>query len=378
VSMPDVRSKVRRHLDQPALGIAATVVVVLLSIGFISLFDWPTFGGWVAYALMCAIPATVVAGVLRVEEHASLRRLRQPLRGGVLLIGTAVVAAVVAVGHVLTVGGGVSPPLPMVNQCIILSVTVTFWMAIVWGGWPFILIRSRMVAAVALLTACYAVNYLLFATFFNYEALRTSPLYRRDLDPHGPVDGWSGVAFAVTCVSVMFLMVHFDLWPLTRAQGTGGLRDQSRLMKQPVLGLVWTVTIGVVGAGLFRLGTGPLGMAAPDFLVKVPIPFIFGSVIVLNMMRGALFDDYGQPAKGILSAIVAAVAGFLLAAGYTAMAPILTTTLRTGPPAYDAEVWLASALLAVTFPFLAFYEQFFHLWPLAAGENLDRRQTVDP
>ena len=29
-----------------------------------------------------------------------------------------------------------------------------------------------------------------------------------------------------------------------------------------------------------------------------------------------------------------------------------------------AEIWLASALLSVTFPFLVFYSEFFNFWPL--------------
>jgi len=31
------------HLKQPVLGIVATILVMVISFGFISLFDWPTF-----------------------------------------------------------------------------------------------------------------------------------------------------------------------------------------------------------------------------------------------------------------------------------------------------------------------------------------------
>ena len=43
-------------VKQPVLGVVATAVVVALSLGFISLFAFPTFTGWVAYFLLCVIP----------------------------------------------------------------------------------------------------------------------------------------------------------------------------------------------------------------------------------------------------------------------------------------------------------------------------------
>ncbi len=99
-------------------------------------------------------------------------------------------------------------------------------------------------------------------------------------------------------------------------------------------------------------------------MVAVPIPFIFGTIIVLNMFQNSLFAKQTQPVKGILNALAAAVIGIGLAFMYTALAPALSGTLTKGPPENDFERWLASALLAVTFPFLIFYAEFFQFWPL--------------
>ena len=38
--------------------------------------------------------------------------------------------------------------------------------------------------------------------------------------------------------------------------------------------------------------------------------------------------------------------------------------LKPGPPTNDYEIWLATALLGVTFPFLIFFAEFFKMWPL--------------
>ena len=160
----------------------------------------------------------------------------------------------------------------------------------------------------------------------------------------------------MTALAVMFLTLHLDLWPLTRSAG---------LMKQPVLGLVWTALCLVVGVVLYYLGTRTFGMTPPSFLVTVPVPFIFGSVVLLNMLQHSVFAGRTQPVKGVLSAVTAMVVGTVLALLYRAVMPMVTGDLPSGPATFDAELWLANALLAVTFPFLAFYGDYFQLWPFA-------------
>ena len=39
--------------------------------------------------------------------------------------------------------------------------------------------------------------------------------------------------------------------------------------------------------------------------------------------------------------------------------------LAGGKPNYDLELWLASAMLAITFPFMVVFADFFDFWPLA-------------
>ena len=106
-------------------------------------------------------------------------------------------------------------------------------------------------------------------------------------------------------------------------------------------------------------------MTPPDFLVTVPVPFLFGSVVLLTMLQHSVFASRGQPVKGVLSAVTAMVVGTVLALLYQAVMPIVTGDLPSGPATFDAELWLANALLAVTFPFLAFYGDYFQLWPFA-------------
>jgi len=103
-------------------------------------------------------------------------------------------------------------------------------------------------------------------------------------------------------------------------------------------------------------------------MVTVPIPYIFGTIIVLNMLQNSLIGKLSQPAKGIANAALVAIIGTVLAQIYRALAPTLTGALSSGPPTYETEIWLATALLGVTFPLLIFYAEFFKFWPLGKSE----------
>ena len=348
------------RLRQPLLGVVATAVVIVASLVFVSLFSWPTFGGWVSFALMCATPVSIVIGAFwRGAVPAIIAERRQPVRGLLFLGLAAAVAAVVGAVHLATIGGGVTPPVPMVIQAIITSVVATFFLTIVWGGWPWSLVRNRLAGGLGLLATAYVVNAVLFQVLFDYAFASAAPFYKPSLDPGGLFNAWDVTVFAVTALAAMFLFLHLDLWPLTRF---------GAVMRQPALGTVWTLACVVVGGLVFWVGTRGFGMDAPVFLVRVPIPFIFGSVILLNMLQGSLFRGLRQPVKGLVSAAAAAAIGSLLALGYAALMPVVTGELASGAPGFDAELWLANALLAVTFPAMAWAGDFFGLWPLAARE----------
>jgi len=344
-------------VKQPALGITASFLVIAVSLGFIALFTFPTFANWVAFLTICFIPMQIVISVTWGGKHPAFAAARpQPAKGILLTLLALAVGAVVAVVHFFTVGGGVNPPPPMLAMCIIATVIITFWLAIIWGGWPFTtLIKNPVAAGLTMLVACYLINYLLFRLLFNYGFMRGAPVYVPSLDPHGLFNAWSVLVFYITVIAVMFLSLNFDLWPFTKFPA---------LMRQPLLGLVWTIASLVIGGLAFYIGVSLMKMDVVSFMVRVPIPFVFGTIIVLNMMHGSIFGKLAQPLKGLLNAIASTAIGTVLALLYGALAPLVTGKVNPGPPSYDFEIWLASALLAVTFPFLICYAEFFKMWPL--------------
>jgi hypothetical protein len=344
-------------LKQPFTGIAASALVIAVSLAFISLFDAPKFMGWVSFCLISFIPMEIVVGITwgcKKPEFAASRR--QPVKGLLLILMTLLAGAIGGSTSLAVVGGNVDPPVPMLMMFTIAMVVVTFCAAIMFGGWPFTaVIKNPVVAGLSMLVACYVTNYLLFRLFFDFAFMQRAPVYVASLDPHGVFNANLALVFYITFSSIMFLVLNFDLWPFTRF---------ANLMKQPVLGLVWTLLCLVLAASVFYVGIFALGIDPLQFMVRVPIPFIFGTIIVLNMLHGVLFGKFAQPVKGVLNALAAAVVGTVLAMLYGTFSQSISGPLSPGPPANAFEIWLASALLGVTFPFLIFYAEFLQFWQL--------------
>lgn len=343
-------------MKQPALGIVATALIIAVSLGVISLFDFSTFGSWVIFVMASIIPMEIIIGVTWGANPSFVSSQPQPLKGILLVLVNIVVGVIVgAICHVV-VGGGISPPVPILVLFGIVSVVVTFWLAIMFGGWPFTsLIKSPVGAGLAMLVAVYIINYLLFRLFFDFSFMAGAPWYQASIDPHGMFNGVNAQVFYVTSLTFLFLMLHFDLWPFTSSPA---------VMKQPVLGIVWTLLALVLGAAAYYLGVNTMGMDPMVFLLAGPIPFIFGTIVMLNMLHNSIFAKFSQPLKGVLNTIAAAVIGILLAKLFGALAPTVTGVLTSGPPTNDFEIWLATALLGITFPFLIFFAEFFKMWPL--------------
>ena len=344
-------------MRQPLLGVVASALVIAIALGFISLFDFPSFAGSVSFFMLGLIPMQIVMVVLWGANPSYAAALRQPMKGIVLTLTAVVIAVVVMPIALSLVGEGIRPPGPIPSHYAVVVVPTAFYLAIMFGGWPFTtLIKNPLAAGLALLIAAYAITYAAFRIFFNYDFLQGAPVYLASA-PHGLFNAVVALVFDVTALAVMFLMLCFDLWPLTRSAG---------LMKQPLLGVVW-LAIAVAGAAVVMWVTlGLMGLDPMIVLTRVTAPIIFGSIIVLNMLQNSLFEGRAQPLKGVLNAVAAIVIGVALANVYGALAPsIAGMPLPSGAPGYEYEIWLVNALLSVTFPFLVFYAACFGYWPLS-------------
>jgi hypothetical protein len=344
-------------LKQPWLGIGATVLIIGLA--FLAILPWSysTFGGVFSDVMMCMIPVSAVIGMLwQGARPQAIAQLPQPLRGATFTALGGAVGTVAFFVLSATIGGGKGAT-PFLGFGIILSVVVTFMIALMWGCWPFTLIRNKLLAGLAFLATAYAATALLTRTL-NFAFLAGAPFYG-GMDPAGPIPAWDGLVGAITCLAAMFVVLHFDL-PVERFP---------RLLKQPVLGLLWTVAAIVVGWSSYLLGTRVFALTPDAFLVTVPVPFIFGSVVLLTPLGGSATRRLKGPAKGAVGAVVAMVLGSVLARIYVLLMPVLTRDVPATQ--LDHNLWLATALLGVTFPFLAWHHDYFQLWPLLRATSQD-------
>jgi hypothetical protein len=351
---------IKLPMKQPAAGIVAGLTVMALCLLFISLFSFGTFTGWVAYTIQCMIPMQVVIGVTWGSGQPAFAQRSQPVKGLLLVLLSVVVGVIVAAILHATIGGRVSPPAPMVIMFTIIQVLSTFALSIIWGNWPFSgMFKNPVAAGMAMLVAAYLITYVIFRVFFDFGFMQGAPVYVPSLDPHGLFNAWNVVVWYITVITIMFMMLHFDLWPLTSFPS---------VMKQPTLGIVWTLVVVVLGTAAYQIGVTLLGMDVVVFMLRAPIPFIFGTILVLNVLQNSVFSSFKQPVKGILNTLLAAALGVGLAQIYAALSPYTTAVLKSGPPSYDLEIWTASALLGVTFPCLIFAAEFFKLWPFKKAE----------
>ena len=90
------------------------------------------------------------------------------------------------------------------------------------------------------------------------------------------------------------------------------------------------------------------------------------------MFRGAPFVHFPQPIRGLVliagAAMLAALMYELYRSGLSAF-----HALKSGPPAYAQELWMSSAMLAITFLAMVTFADYFDFWPLIRN----RMQPLD-
>jgi hypothetical protein len=346
-----------RIATQPFCGIIATVAMLGLALAFAALFEFHTFTTWVGFLLLCTTPAQLVISIHGGARYpAFAARAPQPLQGIHFTLATVLIAAAAAAAALRLVGGGVTPPTPVALHFAIFAIVTTLWLVAVWQGWPVTLLTaSPLGAGVAILVLSYAVAFVLFRVLFDYGFMAQAPVYVAAIDPRGAFNAWQVLVFGVTTLAAILLIVCFELWPMTRFP---------RIMRQPLLGLVFSLYALLIAAILRAACVDGLGMDVVEFLVAVPIAFIIGAIIVLNMLQQSLYRRTPQPLKGVLLAATSAAVGGTTYWLYATLATVIAGPLASGPPAYALQIWIATAILSVALPFLLTALDYFKLWPL--------------
>lgn len=349
-------------IKQPLLGLIGTVITVGLSLLISVAFHPDTFGSWVGFLVMCAVPSQIVIGLVWQNSYPGvLTRLSQPARGIAILIILAIAVGVIAPTTLHLVGGGVTPPTPFLNMYIIMSIVATFWLVAVFQCWPAAALSSHP-AAVGLGTLAFAYlsAWVVFRAGFDFQAMAAAPFYVAALDPHGAFPAWHILSYAVTSVAVIMSLVLLDFWPFSALAA-----KVPALGKQPLFGLIVAAVVLPVAGLIWTTGVRLAGMDAVDYLVRVPVSFVFGTFIVLTLFQTAPFQRLAQPGKGLALIIASAVLAVVTYGFYRFVALAAMGNIPAGPPTYGLDLWIATAMLSITFPVIVAYGDGFGFWPFA-------------
>lgn len=350
-------------IKQPVLGLLSTLLVIAIAMGIISLFDEQVFGTWVSFLFMACVPTQIVCGLVwQCEYPGFTRQLSQPAKGltflGISILGGAIFAPIM----LYTVGGGVAP-LPQLMMYTILTIVVAFWIVGVWQAWPVSAVTDNPVLiGIGVLLICYVGAYLLFNTLFDFSFLAGAPIYVEALDPKGSFMAWKVMAFLVTTVAVIMFCILCDFWPVSL--------NKAAQESTVVFGLLATFWILLTASVIFYICTSILKLDYVVYMVRGPVAFIFGAFIILNLMQNSLFAGLtSQPARGITLAVVCLLLAAVMQLLYQTVGPLVSGPLNSGLPTYQLELWLANAMLAITFPLIVFFTDFLQLWPLRADDS---------
>ncbi len=341
-------------------GIIGIVVVLAIATLCIFPFEQQFFVNWVATAFMAATPTQIFLGLLWHNETPKfVNKFSPPVKGLILTAITMIASVVVFSGllHFVSGGHGITP---MLVQYTIMTVIVTLWIIPIWECWPLSKVSSNpTVFGILTLIAVYPIAYLLWSIFFDYSILQTIgfPNYYADIDPKGMFGMWQAITFAVTTSGVVIVHVLFDFWPMNKLCGKA---------VQPLRGIISTIYVLVLSLLIYNLFVTVFGMDVVDFMIRVPVCMIFGTLLVNNMMQGGLFKELAQPIRGLALIGCCIVAALLMHELYAFASSLHTgQELATGPAGgYTQEIWIASAMLGVTFPIIFVVSGFFNFWPI--------------
>lgn len=165
------------------------------------------------------------------------------------------------------------------------------------------------------------------------------------------------IMFLIFAVAVtLLLVVPLQCWPFVPAIRHPGLMGGTLLV------VAYTVAYALFRS-LFDFGflsAAPFYRPEldPQGLFMAWVPLVFAIAMLVPVLGLVLLDFWPLSAlAGKLPMLGKQPAFGLVALGWFALA--------SGGPAYPLELWLASAMLAVTFPLMVVIGSYFQFWPMA-------------
>lgn len=342
-----------------------SLVLVVCSLLFIFLMTDSFYQNWFGYIAISAIPTLVIINAVwqfRVPQPIT-RVGGQPLRGFCFALFAFVIGLGVAAASLVAIGHGITPPTPFLMMFIILSVVMVMWQLLVFEGWPFAGLGSRA-QGWAMLAASYLLAYLCYWLFFDFSLLPGMPEEWLQIAPKGLFEPWYAIVFSITTLGVLFALQLLEFRPFSLLKASGGVWG-----RQPGYGLVLGVCVLAVSLALMISATGYFALDPVNFMVRGPVSFLFGLFLVLDTTANQAFSKVRQPLRGLLLILASMAVGALMCLLYEWFMHWRLSRISSGAPGYAAELWLANAMLSMTFPLILIYCHFLDRWPLGGTER---------
>ncbi|MGS0757413.1 hypothetical protein ACVBEH_23895, partial [Roseateles sp. GG27B] len=104
------------------------------------------------------------------------------------------------------------------------------------------------------------------------------------------------------------------------------------------------------------------------FMARGCVAAIFGIFILLILFKNLPYVKWLQPLRGLVLIACAAVLSVALFALYQAAASA-RFALASSAPQYALELWIASAMLAITFPLMVSFADYFAFSPIEKAQR---------
>lgn len=356
------------NLHQPVLGIVSTVFCIIIALTLCAQFSVMTFNSWVGFIVTAMIPSQIIIALVWNSNYPEfLIKYKQPQKGIFLLILMVVMGLIAAFASLLFVGKSITPPTPMLNMFTILSVVITMWLVVVWQCWPLsMLTKHPAIIGLGTLILTYLITFALFDTLFNFSFMSGADFYTKLADPSGLFDAWTVLSFFLTTVALIDALILLDFWPVTWLQ-----KKVTFFEKQPASGLITTIFILLCAYSIWHIFVTYLNMDVVEYTIEIVVSFIFGEFILLVMMQKTPFKTLKQPKRGARSLVLCSLLAVSMYWLYKLISFYIIGPVASGSPSYDLELWIATAMLSITFPLLIVFGEFLEFTPLSSNESLD-------
>jgi hypothetical protein len=333
-----------------------------------SILDMKAYLGLFTTFIMSNVPILAIIGAAWQAQYPSTVGVPQPWRGFLLTAFAVLIGSLACFGLVSFIADGAATP--FIHVQAICTVFVTFLFILAFGMWPFQKLslpgKGFLVLICAYIIAWLITKLFDFSLLSYPEGIKPSPagavpFYAEGgplaafakIAPMGPFAWESGLTWFLCLFPFLFSFLALQFWPFSKSQS---------LMKQPVMGIVVTISCAVLGSILYLIGVVALQIAPLRFLLYA-VSFLFGLLMFIFMFQMWPGRALKSPAAGGLLNIVLSIGVGIV--GYHALGAFCTAHFGAEAMRHPNDVFaVANLMLGMTFPAWAAYSALWDFWPL--------------